>query len=221
MEGAKLNRKVCVKKLTKNSLVKTRAFKMNSKSFHALNNFQILTDMSVEALKARKDTGMNQNHLAPKRRKNYWINPKLQKAIILRTLIANFVLVGFLYLADRIFFMRMSDMGTSLGLQPDHVYYVFLKEQERVKFWIFMATAGVISIATTWAGLFVSHRIAGPVVRIRNELRRLAQGEKVGQVVLRDADFFQEVADEFNSMTLNLKLRKDSTKAESDEKKTA
>lgn len=151
-----------------------------------------------------------------KRRRNYWINPKLQKAIIMRAIIANLALVGLLYAAEKVFFMKMASMGEQMGFPADHVYYVFLKEQEKVKFWIFIATSGIISALSAWAGVFMSHRIAGPVVRIRNDLHRIANGEKIREIKLRNGDFFQEVADEVNSLTLKLNLRQESAQQGAD-----
>lgn len=46
----------------------------------------------------------------------------------------------------------------------------------------------------------VSHRIAGPVFRFRETLRRLRDGEAVGEIRLRESDLLQELADDLNEM---------------------
>jgi len=43
-----------------------------------------------------------------------------------------------------------------------------------------------------------SHRIAGPLVRVRNELDRLTRDESVAPIRLRKGDLMQEVVDAFN-----------------------
>ncbi len=45
-----------------------------------------------------------------------------------------------------------------------------------------------------------SHRFAGPVMRIRQTVSRLADGENVPPIVLRKGDFWTDVADEVNRL---------------------
>lgn len=49
-----------------------------------------------------------------------------------------------------------------------------------------------------WDTVKLSHRFAGPIYRLRHALRDLADGEEVRPIRLRDDDFWQSVADEFN-----------------------
>lgn len=46
--------------------------------------------------------------------------------------------------------------------------------------------------------LRTSHRIAGPLVRLRREMSRLADGEPVQPLAFRNEDYWHELADEFN-----------------------
>jgi methyl-accepting chemotaxis protein len=144
------------------------------------------------------------------KRRNYWVDPKVQWAIIQKTLLLNAAVIVMLYVVDKLFFIRMEKMGSDLGLASDHVYFLFMAEQQRIKFWMFLATSGIVTVVGTLLGIRFSHRIAGPIFRLKKEFRRLNQGEKIEEVNLRNADFFLELADEFNTMTLKHGLRKDS-----------
>ncbi len=46
----------------------------------------------------------------------------------------------------------------------------------------------------------LSHRFAGPMVRIRGAMRRLAAGERVEPVHFRKGDFWMDLADDFNTV---------------------
>lgn len=142
------------------------------------------------------------------KRKSYWIDPKVQWAIIQKTLLMNVALVAILYCADKFFFYRMEMMGKDLGFTPDHVYFLFLKEQQKVKFWAFLWTSGIISVLATLIGMRFSHRLAGPIFRLKKEIHRLNNGERIEEINLRDADYFTELADELNSLTLKFGVRK-------------
>ena len=45
----------------------------------------------------------------------------------------------------------------------------------------------------------LSHRFAGPVVRLRHSLRSIAAGEGGPRLRFRDHDFWQELADDYNA----------------------
>lgn len=141
-------------------------------------------------------------------KRNYWIDPAVQWAIIQKALLLSGLVVVLLFAVDKIFFYRMSSMGKDLGFSADHVYFLFLQEQERIKFWMFLATSGLITFIGTVIGIRFSHRLAGPIFRLKKEMRRLNDGEKIEEVNLRDADFFKELADEFNALTLKYEMRK-------------
>ena len=49
--------------------------------------------------------------------------------------------------------------------------------------------------------LRLSNRLVGPLVRLRDGLRRLARGEQVKPIHLRTGDFMEELATEFNRVS--------------------
>ncbi len=53
-------------------------------------------------------------------------------------------------------------------------------------------------IASGFFGVFFLHRVAGPVHRFRQVLKKMGSGEIPGDVQLRKRDFFKETADELN-----------------------
>jgi hypothetical protein len=46
----------------------------------------------------------------------------------------------------------------------------------------------------------LSHRFAGPIYRLRNTVRSLAQGERFQPIKFREFDFWQGLAEDFNAM---------------------
>ena len=51
-------------------------------------------------------------------------------------------------------------------------------------------------------GYAVSNRFAGPMVRVRWTLQRIAEGEDVKPLSFREGDFWQEFSDDFNAAML-------------------
>ena len=78
----------------------------------------------------------------------------------------------------------------------------------------------VLIPCTMYDMLKLSHRFVGPVVRIRNEMTRMAAGEKVDAVVLRENDYWQDLASVFNEIVYHSQQDADTAKS-ADERPTA
>jgi hypothetical protein len=50
----------------------------------------------------------------------------------------------------------------------------------------------------------LSNRFAGPMLRFRRKLRELAEGESIEPLKFRDADYWSEMADDFNKVAAKL-----------------
>lgn len=73
--------------------------------------------------------------------------------------------------------------------------------------WVFVAPGiAAITAMTTLMPVVIfdlvkfSHRFAGPMVRLRNSMLKVAAGEHVEPIRFRDGDYWKELADAFNAM---------------------
>jgi methyl-accepting chemotaxis protein len=65
--------------------------------------------------------------------------------------------------------------------------------------WPVMLVCVLVSLVVTYLfGIMVSHRMAGPIYRIKRTLRDMAQGDLRGEVRLREKDDFRSVAEGIN-----------------------
>ena len=90
-------------------------------------------------------------------------------------------------------------MGVALNLPQDHVFYQFINEQKRTMNFLFAVTSLVAVIALGVGGLLISHRVAGPIERLKNHMKSIARGETDREVTFRKGDFFIELADAYNA----------------------
>lgn len=58
----------------------------------------------------------------------------------------------------------------------------------------------VIMVLLVIMGIFVTHRIAGPVYRVQKDIERVLRGEKGVRVKFRKGDSFPELAEKVNSL---------------------
>ncbi len=71
-----------------------------------------------------------------------------------------------------------------------------------------LITLGLISLASLFLTLYVSHKIAGPLYRFELELKQIAAGDLTRKIHLRQNDQITDIATCLNNMTgsLNSKL---------------
>ncbi len=58
---------------------------------------------------------------------------------------------------------------------------------------------GIVWVITA-LGIIITHRVAGPVYRMQQQLERVLQGEKIGPIRLRRGDECQELAETINQV---------------------
>lgn len=159
-------------------------------------------------------------------RKNFLINPRFQLSFLAYTLGISVLTIVFFYAADAYFFWKFRQLGQGLGLPSNHVFFQFLDEQHATKNTYYGIAAGVtVSFLSIW-GLLLSHRVAGPLYRLRKHLTSVAQGETLSDVRFRKGDFFQEVADAYNMQMIRYReavhgAGMDQAKPENDKKDSA
>ncbi len=66
--------------------------------------------------------------------------------------------------------------------------------------WIFCMIVLVV-----FAGIFISHRIAGPMIRMEEGMNKISKGDITGLISLRKSDELKELVDTFNHMVISLK----------------
>lgn len=132
------------------------------------------------------------------RRSKLLINPKFQVAFMRNLIFLNIGICAIFYLAHSYFFWQGRELGNSIQLPSEHVFYRFLDEQQRILNLISIGTMFVVSTMIVFFGLLYSHRIAGPVYRFQKYLKNKVEGKDVGELSFREEDYFPELAESLN-----------------------
>jgi len=134
------------------------------------------------------------------KRTKFLINPSFQLRFIAYYITAILGSITVFFLAEKFFFNQMYREGINLNLPLNHVYFKMIVQQEEFMTKIFIITSIVVSVFLFIFGLLLSHRIAGPLVKLNNYLKCMGQGESRGKILFRKKDFFQELPESFNEM---------------------
>jgi len=76
-----------------------------------------------------------------------------------------------------------------------------------ILFWPMVVSVLVSAAVSFWAGMVLSHRIAGPLYRFEQVLRGIREGRWPERVRLRIGDEFQEVGEELDRVIARLRGR--------------
>jgi methyl-accepting chemotaxis protein len=138
-------------------------------------------------------------------RRNYLINPKFQWSMV-------GIFIGISLIINIIYFISMSysfnefqAIGRELKLPPDGQFFKFINHQEGQFTKVFLWTSGISSVILVIFGVLLSHKIAGPIYRISEDLKSMIKDGKLKTVQFRKGDFFIEMTEIFNSFISSIK----------------
>ena len=138
------------------------------------------------------------------KRKIILINPKFQLRLSAYFVFVSVINIAIFYVCIRYFFQVFVDMGQEIGLPENHVYFMFMEDQMLTMNIVFLVTSLVTIGFLMFFGVFISHKIAGPLYRFCNHLNDISKGEKEpSEIRFRDGDFFPEVAESYNKTLSN------------------
>ncbi len=148
------------------------------------------------------------------RRKTILIDPKFQlKFIFFNFIIAVAVGVS-IYAANFFFIYRMKKIGVESGLAVDSVFFKLIDQQGD-----FLGAALSVSLIVAFTiivifGLSMSHKIAGPIYNIKNNLKDRIEKNKYRPFKVRKNDFFQDLADLMDKYDEHVNSQQKKTRSE-------
>jgi hypothetical protein len=135
--------------------------------------------------------------------RNYLIEPDFQLKIIGYFGAVFAVTTVTLYLTVVLFFWRLNSKALGVGIPPGHVFFRFVNNERFDLALAFAGLALVNLIILIGVGFVVSHRVAGPIYKLKNYLRQMS--EESPEFRLRKNDFFKDLEPIINDLKTRLK----------------
>ncbi len=123
-------------------------------------------------------------------RQHQYVNKKVQGALALQ-MVRHWLIFFCVGCCVTAVFQYLLDPFQSLG----DVLYQFWQQQR-----IFIIVALLLLPGFVLDSIKLSHRVVGPLVRVRTALHSLANGEAVAPLKFRPRDFWHDLAAEFNDV---------------------
>ncbi len=137
-------------------------------------------------------------------KRKYYINPEFQgsfiQMVIGTALLINLVLYG----ANIFIFYKFNAYGESLNFDQKREFYNFFQSQILSLNKVFLICGGIVFGILVVYGLLMSHKVAGPLQNLKNQLKYIQKLEDLDNVHtlqsthFRKTDYFQDMADEYN-----------------------
>jgi hypothetical protein len=141
-------------------------------------------------------------------KRKYLVYPQFQMTlIILNTLVtmALFGLIAYFVIRSH---MYLENLVKQTRLPAQNLFIQLLTEQLRTLLIYMFVSLGVGLVTTATFTLLLSHKMAGPMIRLRNLFSNVSKtGEFPEQLKFRDGDFFQELPPAINQAFTILKKK--------------
>lgn len=128
-----------------------------------------------------------------RKKKNLLIYPRFQLALLATNALAMLVafgLAGFQVLRS---YSKLRGLGDSIHLTQGHPYFKFVELQSETVITYLAAGAAMAFLFSLALTLLVSHRLAGPLVRLKSHLRRITESGEVTPIQFRKRDYFEDL----------------------------
>jgi hypothetical protein len=130
-------------------------------------------------------------------RKVLLINKKFQYSVIAWFFFFSLILITIFYGSIWYFFNQLTAEAVSIGLPPDHVFFLFVDDQKSIMNKIFLFSCFFSFVTISFGGLYISNKVAGPIYRFTRHLKTNSiQNAKA--LKFRNGDYFIELQEAFN-----------------------
>ncbi len=143
----------------------------------------------------------------------FLLYPKFQLALIATssfvTILTALVSTAMVYQS----YNNLKAMGVAVQLRADHPYFEFLTMQSYKMYWALGIGAGISLFFSVVIMLFITHRLVGPLHRLRSYLTEIAKtGHVERPLKFRDGDYLEDLPEAVNTAFDAIKSHKDANK---------
>jgi len=135
----------------------------------------------------------------------FFVYPKFQVLLLTVNFLTIFFALAFVGYQSLKTYAFMREMAEKANFSKDHMYYVFVNNQEAQAFNNILFAAIISLTVSTIIYLVLSHKLAGPIARLRTYFLELNQNPDAKELKFRKGDFFSELPDIINNALKNYK----------------
>jgi hypothetical protein len=134
---------------------------------------------------------LNKPDTASRSLKNLLIEPNFQLKLIGYFIFVFALTTISLYSTTFLFFWKLKQKAMNVGIPDGHIFYRYLANQKSDLDGLFIGLAILNFLVLIGIGFLISHRVAGPINKLKNYLKNMAKDSE--DFKLRENDFFHDL----------------------------
>lgn len=150
---------------------------------------------------------MNRIKKTPFHRRFALVYPKFQLLLLSANLVILITAFTLVMISIARSYAVLKSQGLAAGMPPDHSYFNFLHLQAAMVYRSLAVALGVCFFATGLVTLWLSNKLAGPIVRLKEYFGDITNEGKFENLKFRKGDFFNDLPDVINSALARLGRR--------------
>jgi len=131
-------------------------------------------------------------------RKRLLIHPRFQLTFLVYMFLFSLIITSVMLTSAYYYYQSSIAEGLAFGFDKSNIFFDYLREQYMDLNKVVLGAASVSSLVLLFGGLYLSHRIVGPLMRFKSELIKIGQTGELREVEFRKGDYFKDLADTFN-----------------------
>ena len=133
------------------------------------------------------------------------INPRFQVSFIAYFVMFFVVSQAFLYVAVSAALDRVRDTAGDFPPATMQIFNDLLARQQGMLTTVYLVTSLTFDVIMIIIGVLVSHRVAGPLYRVKIHFNKIAETGELKDLSFRQTDYFQEIPETFNRFLAKLR----------------
>ena len=129
---------------------------------------------------------------------NIFIYPKFQLTLLLTQIIVSIITLVVIHLKINAVFHRLLEMGEKINLPKEHAYFAFIQRSQDMITMNLGWAMGFSLFLTIVSSLYLSHKIVGPIHRVRIYFKSIIDGQNVSEIKFRKNDYFEDLPNLIN-----------------------
>ncbi len=144
----------------------------------------------------------NKGHNLKNRRKleKFFLFAPFQIKFIIFFILSNMIAVGLSVIGVVYFFSTFINKGIEIGIPKNHIFFRFIDSLVYEMSLIYLVVFALTLLATLVGSYVISHKISGPLYRLKMHLKNLNEEEKLTEIHFRKGDYTKDIENEFNKM---------------------
>jgi hypothetical protein len=129
---------------------------------------------------------------------NYLVYPKFQFTLVVANILILTLILVLIYFSANDAFNQLVEIGQKINFSTNHPYFEFVEKSRTMMNLKLRWAFGIAIFLTAVSSIFISHKMVGPIKKLKDHLFAFSQNRSTGDLKFRKGDFFNDLPEIVN-----------------------